>query len=167
MTKPVLDTLSGEHRLDSFDCGVPALNDWLRKYAMQSAAVDSCVTSVAHVGGDVIGYRSLVVGSVERENAPEELTRRMPRYPVPVMLLARLAVDLRHQGHGIGRGLLRDALRQSVRVAEIVAVKAVVVDAKDGKAPFYEAFGFARFPGHEDRLYVTLASVRAGLRDTF
>jgi len=165
LTKPYLERLTGEHRLDSFDCGVPALNDWLRKHARQAESTDSCFTFVAQVDREVVGYRSLVVGSIERETAPPELTNRMPRYPVPVVLIARLAVDLRYQGQALGKGLLRDALKQSVRVAEIVAVKAVVVDAKDGAAPFYEAFGFTKFPGHEDRLYVTLASLRSVFRD--
>ena len=166
MTRPVLERLSGEHRLDSFDCGVPVLNEWLRRYARQSEKLDSCVTSVAHVDGEVVGYRSLVVGSVERATAPPDLVRRMPPYPIPVILVARLAVDLRYQGSGLGRGLLRNALRQSVRAAEIVAAKAVVVDAKHGAAAFYERFGFMPFPGHPDRLYVSMATVRKELGST-
>lgn len=165
MTRPIVERLTGEHLLDSFDCGVPALDEWLRKYARQSEKADSCLTYVAQADGVVLGYFALVVGSVERATAPSDLTRRMPRYPVPVLVIARLAVDRRSQGQGFGSALLRDALLRCLAASDIAAAKAVVVDAKDGAAPFYERHGFRPFPGHPDRLYVTVATLRAELRN--
>lgn len=163
MTGPVLERLTGEHRLDSFECGVPTLDEGLRRYARQSEKTDSCLTYVAHVGGEVVGYHAIVVGSVERASAPSALTRRMPRYPVPVILLARLAVDRRYQRHGLGRGLLRDALTRALNAADIVAAKAVVVDAKEGAVDFYLRYGFTPFPGDPRHLYLTMATLRASL----
>jgi predicted N-acetyltransferase YhbS len=161
LTRPTVERLTGEHRLDSFDSGSPALDEWLRKYARQSERVDSCLTYVAHVHGEVVAYHSLVVGSIERATAPAKLTKGMPRYPIPVILLARLAVDHRCQGRGYGAAMLRDALVRSVNAADIAAAKAVVVDAKDGAASFYQRYGFESFPDEPSRLYVSMATLRA------
>jgi predicted N-acetyltransferase YhbS len=161
MTQPSVERLTPQHDLDAFDCGTPALDTWLRSYALKNQQQDGCVTYVAHLSGRVVGFHALVVGSVERENAPSAPTRRMGRYPVPVILLARLAVDRPHQGTGLGRGLLRDALTRSARAADIAGAKAVVVDAKEGADGFYERFGFRPFPTDPQRMYVTMAAVRA------
>ena len=163
MTRPVIERLTGEHLLDSFDSGVPVIDEWLRKYSRQSERVDSCVTYVAHVDRVVIGFHALVVGSIERSTAPAELTRRMPRYPVPVIVLARLGTDRAYRGQGLGRALVRDALVRCLAAADIAAAKAVVVDAKDGASGFYRRCGFTPYPNDPSRLYVSLATLRASV----
>jgi GNAT superfamily N-acetyltransferase len=122
------------------------------------------VTYVAHLDGRVIGYYALTAGELAHDDAAPELARRMPRHPIPVIRLARLAVDRRHQGAGLGAGLLRAALLGSVNAADVIGARAVVVDAKDPvAAAFYEHFDFVPFPDEPFRLYRAIRDLRAAL----
>jgi predicted N-acetyltransferase YhbS len=122
------------------------------------------VTYVAHLDGRVIGYYALTASELAHYEAPPDLARRMPRHPVPVVRLARLAVDRRHQGTGLGAGLLRAALLGSVNAADIIGARAVVVDAKDAMAAaFYEHFDFVPFSGEPFRLYRAMRDLRTAL----
>lgn len=110
----------------------------------------------------VVGYYSLAVGSVVYDDTPERLGKGLSRHPVPVMVLARLAVDQRSQGRGLGAGLLIDALRRTVAAADIAGIRAVVVHAKDDQAKkFYQHFGFAAFGDHTLTLYLLLKDIRS------
>jgi GNAT superfamily N-acetyltransferase len=112
----------------------------------------------------VVGYVSLTMGSVRREEAPSSLVRGLPGYPVGMVLLARLAVDRREQGRGLGRRLLAEALRLAVRAGEAVAARLVVVDAIDEEAAaFYRRNGFVAVPEHPARLFRRMKDVRASL----
>ena len=118
----------------SFDCGRPALNEFLRRFALTSQQANSAQSYVCCYSGAVIGFYSLAVGSAEPASAAPRVVKGMPQHPVPVMILARLAVDLRHQRIGLGRALLRDALLRTGQAADIAGIRALLVHAKDEAA---------------------------------
>jgi GNAT superfamily N-acetyltransferase len=156
-----IEKLRRDHLVDAFDCGQDVLNNWLRKYALQNQGAGSAQTYVGLVDGAVIGYYSLAVGQVEYEGAPERLKKGLARHPVPVMLLARLAVDKNWQKQGVGRALLRDAVLRTLQAAEIAGIRALAVHAKDEQARrYYEQFDFAASPTDPLHLLVLLKDVR-------
>jgi GNAT superfamily N-acetyltransferase len=141
--RPHVELLAKHHDLNQFDCGKPALDDWLRKWALPSLASDSARTFVAQRDGTVLGYYSICTGSVRREEAPERIAKGQAAHPIPVILLARLAVDQREHGKGLGAALLKDALSRIAEVIDIVAARAVLVHAIDDEArEFYLHFDF-------------------------
>jgi GNAT superfamily N-acetyltransferase len=155
-----IDRLAANHRYDTFDSGVPVLDDWLRRYAGQSRRADMAVTYVAHVGGEVIGYYAIVASEVASDEAPPELARKAGRHPIPVVRLVRLAVDRHYRGRGLGAGLLRDALLRGAMAAELIGARAVVVDAKDDAVTFYTHFDFAPFPDQPTKLFLSMRTLR-------
>jgi len=127
----------------AFDCGKPELNRYLQVFALMNQKANSAQTYAAHRDGIVVGYYSLAVGSVEHQDAPERIAKGLARHPIPVMILARLAVDLKEQKTGIGSGLLKDALLRTAGAAKIAGIRAVLVHAKDeAAASFYRRFDF-------------------------
>lgn len=135
----------GAHRVETFNCGQESLDRWLRAYAGQSQRRDAARTFVTlDPDGNVAGYYTLVAAQVEYEQASADVTRGLSRhFPIPVALLARLAVSIPHQGTGLGRSLLLDALQRVLRASDELAIRAVTVDAIDERAAsFYRAFGF-------------------------
>ncbi len=112
------EPLGTQHRLEGFDCGKPSLNDWLLRHARQAQGSGSAKTFVVADDERVAGYHSLTVGPVDTLDVPERVRKGMGHYPVPVVILARLAVAARDQGRGIGLGLLQDAIRRTLLVAE-------------------------------------------------
>jgi predicted N-acetyltransferase YhbS len=140
--RPLADT----DRLAAFDCGVDEFNRWLNGYARRSAQQDSARTHLA-VGPreEVYGYVALTAGAVEHHHAAKRLSESMPRYPLPVVLLARLAVDQSHQRRGVASALVRLSMEITVQTAQRVGVRGLAVDAdNDAVAAFYERLGFAR-----------------------
>jgi GNAT superfamily N-acetyltransferase len=137
------EPLSPRHRTDAFDCGEPALDDWLRRRALPNQASGASRTFVvADTGGRVLGYYALAAGAVARASAGRQLRRNMPD-PLPVVVLARLAVDRTAQSQGIGAGLLQDAVKRALSVAGNAGVRAVLVHAlNDEAAGFYRRYGF-------------------------
>lgn len=151
------------HSARGFRCGNEALDRWLAVYAGQSQRRDAARTFVtASPERQVLGYYTLVASEIEHEPATAGVRRGMSRhFPVPVALIARLAVHADHQGRGLGRSLLLDALRRIVRASEELAVRAVIVEADDDRAAaFYEHFGFQPSPLDHRLLMVPLACVR-------
>lgn len=126
--------LAASDNVDAFDCGQPALNQFLQRFALSNQNANSAQTYVSCKEGAVVGFYSLAVGSAEPENAAPRVLKGMARHPVPVMILARLAVDLKHQGMGLGRALLRDALLRTAQAAGIAGIRALLVHAKDDAA---------------------------------
>lgn len=160
-SKPRIEKLRADHVVSGFDCGVPALTRFLHAFALTNQRSDSAQTYVAMIDDNVVGYYSLTVGDVLFDDAPERLAKGLPRHPVPVLILARLAIDRRHQGRRLGEGLLRDALRRTLTAADIAGIRGVVVHAKDDIArAFYERFGFVSFPGQPLILYRLLKDIR-------
>lgn len=155
--------LTPEHDCSGFACGEAALDEWLVRRAWRSQRAGSARTYVACAGVRVVGYYALAAGSVARALAPGRVRRGMPD-PVPVMLLARLAVDRRWQGRGLGASLLRDAAARTVQAAEIAGIRALLVHAISEEASrFYRYFGFREATREPLALMVTLADLRAAL----
>lgn len=152
----------------SFDCEVEPLNDYLKKYALQNQKKDAARTYVATTDENrVIGYYTLVFGSVSIDDATPEISAGLGKYPIPVILLARLAIDKGEKGKGLGRFLLRDSLLRAVRASEIAGLRAFVVHAKDEPAKaFYEKFGFQRSAHNEFHLFLKMSDIKASLADT-
>jgi ribosomal protein S18 acetylase RimI-like enzyme len=162
---PRLERLCSDHDLSGFACGVDELDEWLRRHALAAQKMDLARTFVVVRGRRVVGYVSLTMGSVQRADTPAQLVRGMPAYPVGMVLIARLAIDKREQGSGLGTRLLADALRMSVLAGESVAARLVVVDAVDeSAAQFYRRHGFTDTLDHPLRLYRRMKDVRAILR---
>lgn len=137
-----VEALSDGHHLDEFDSGVPELDHWLRRSARVAAAAGTAATYVVCRGHRVTGYYALAMSSISHQRAPSRLRRGMPD-PVPVVLIARLALDRTEQGRQLGGHLLVDALRRCVRGGREFGARAVVVDAvNDAAAQFYRHFDF-------------------------
>jgi GNAT superfamily N-acetyltransferase len=126
--------LASNDNVDNFDCGQAALNQYLQRFAFANQKANSAQTYVSCKDGKVLGFYSLAVGSVEPENAAPRVLKGMAHHPVPVMLLARLAVDQNHQGVGLGKALLKDALLRTAQAAGIAGIRALLVHAKDDTA---------------------------------
>jgi predicted N-acetyltransferase YhbS len=156
--------LTAEHDLTRFDCGNQQLNAWLVDHALASQRADLARTYLALDGGAVAGYVSLTTGSVRRDDAPRRYARGMPRHPIPTILIARLAVDRRHQRQRLGSRLLAEALRGAVAASDAVAARLVVVDAIDDEAAgFYRRWGFIDVPDNPHRLYRKISEIRRSL----
>ena len=168
MTLRAPQPLAEQHRLESFDCGKPALDDWLLRHARQAQGSGSAKTFVvAEDDGRVAGYFSLTVGQVEPLEAPERIRKGMGRYPLPVVILARLAVSKHDQGRGIGFGLLQDAIRRTSLMAEQAGIRAILTHPIDEEAArFYARFGFTGSPLREQQLLLLLKDARRWVRLT-
>lgn len=139
--------LTKEHILSGFDCGNPLLNHWLQRYAWPNQQANAAKTFVVAEENKVVGFYSLAVGAVDHLSAPQRIKKGSARHPIPVMVLARLAVDVRYHGKRIGRGLLKDAVLRTLNASEIAGIRAILVHAKDENARrFYERFGFESSP---------------------
>ena len=154
-----------EHRLEGFDCGKPALNDWLLRYARQAQGSGSAKTFVVADDNRVAGYFSLTVGQIDTLEAPERIRKGMGQYPVPVVILARLAVCTQDQGRGIGFGLLQDAIRRTMLIADQAGIRAMLTRPIDDDASrFYTRFGFIASPLREQQLLLLLKDARRWVR---
>lgn len=148
--------------VEQFDCGQPALNQFLQRYALVSQQANSAQTYVCCLGGDVVGFYSLAVGSVDPVNAPARVSKGLARHPVPVMILARLAVDLQHQSKGLGKALLRDALLRTAQAADIAGIRCLLVHAKDEAARrWYVSWDFEPSPTDPYHLFLMLKDLKA------
>jgi predicted N-acetyltransferase YhbS len=157
-----IDKLQRSHAIDLFDCGRETLNRFLIRYALQHQQAGASQTCVALADKEIVGYYTLVVGQVEYNDAPERLTKGLARHPVPIMLLARLAVSISRQGMGLGAGLLKDAMLRTIQAADIAGIRAFAVHAKDDEAKaFYEHFDFVSSPADPYHLCRLLKDIRA------
>jgi len=156
-----VELLAAAHRLEHFASGSAMLDRWLQSSARVAGAAGTAATYVLCRGEQVVGYYALAMGAVVHAGAPSRLRRGMPD-PVPVVLLARLALDQTEHGRGLGGHLLVEALRRSVRGGREFGARAVVVDAIDeGAASFYRHFGFRDLD--ERRLWRRLTDIAAAL----
>jgi GNAT superfamily N-acetyltransferase len=140
--------LGGLHVTDPFDCGKDSLNDYLKRYAGQNERRGGSRTYViADRGNRVVGYYTLAVGSIEHVDAPLVVAKGLGQYPIPVIILARLAIDKTIQSQGFGSALLKDAFKRALNVSKEVGVRAVLVHAKDAEArDWYQKKGFIESP---------------------
>ena len=142
-----IEKLRREHVLDSFDCGKEDLNRFLKRQAWNNQQAHSAQTYVLARDLAVLGYYSLAASSISHNEATERVKKGLARYPIPVILLARLAVDASLQGRGIGPALLKDALLRVAQAADLIGARALLVHAKDDDARgFYGHFDFEPSP---------------------
>ncbi|VVC56520.1 Acetyltransferase (GNAT) family protein [Beijerinckiaceae bacterium RH AL1] len=155
--------LAEHHEVAGFDCGEPALDDWLKTRARKSEG-RFVRTYVVCDGTRIAAYVAIAVGSVERASAAKKLQRNAPD-PIPVAILARLAVDRRYAGRGLGQDLLQDAFRRIAAVLEIVGVSAVLVHAKSDAARAFSmrCAEFLEYPARSRTLFLPLATIIAAL----
>lgn len=155
--------LTADHDTAGFESNEPTLDDWLKRRAMKSQKSGAARTYVVTSDKKVIGYYSLAVGSVSRTVSIGKVSRNMPE-PIPILLLARLAVDNAWHGRGLGRSLLRDAVLRALQAAEIVGIRALLVHAisEDAKR-FYQYFGFQPSTIEAMTLMATLPDLRNAL----
>jgi len=160
------EALAPPHQLDGFDCGKPALNDWLLRHARQAQTSGSARTFVvAEDDQRVAGYFSLTVGQVDTLEAPERMRQGMGQYPLPVVILARMAVSARDQGRGIGLGMLQDAITRTLLIAEQAGIRAMLTHPIDEEAArFYTRFGFVGSPLREKQLLLLLKDAKKVIR---
>ena len=159
------EPLDGSHATVDFDCGKSELTDWLRRQALANQRARSARTYVLSRGTRVVGYYAIAAASVEHAEAPERVRKGLARHPIPVILLARLAVDLSEQGMGLGAALLKDALERAARAANEIGARAVLVHAKDEEAKaFYERFDFDPSPSDGRHLFLLMKDLEAALR---
>ncbi|QPK64044.1 GNAT family N-acetyltransferase [Methylomonas sp. LL1] len=164
MTGFRIEKLRRDHPVDSFTCGRDELDRFLIRYALGNQQANASQTYIGLHDQEVIGFYSLVVGEVAFGDAPERLTKGLARHPVPVMLLARLAVSTPWQGRKIGSGLLKDAMLRTLQAADIGGIRAFAVHAKDEPAKqFYERFGFIPSPTDPLHLYRLIKDLRRSL----
>lgn len=158
----VIEPLNPTHDRTGFQCGIEALDRYLKKQAKQDIKRRISRVFVASKPDNpktVIGYYTLSTLSIELNQLPEKLARKLPRHPVPAALIGRLAVSNAAQGQGVGKMLLADAIKRTLAVSDQIAIYAMVVDAiNDNARGFYEQFGFTRLSDDSPRLFVPLKS---------
>lgn len=154
--------INAGHDVANFDCGKPALNDWLRNRAVKNDGMASRCFVVCQ-GQTVVGFYALAAGAVRHDQVSGALRRNMPPQ-IPVIVLGRMAVDNQHQGQKLGNALLRDALQRALTVASDVGARAVLVHAIDKDVvPFYTQYGFKPFPEGELTLFLSITEVAGAL----
>jgi GNAT superfamily N-acetyltransferase len=162
-----IERLERSHERSSFACGKPTLDEFIRRLVSQYEKRNLGRTYVAVRPGDrqVIGYYTLAAGAIAFQNLPAPAAKKLPKHPVPVILLARLAVDQGAQGQGLGEALLIDALDRCLGLADQVGLRAVEVDAIDQAArAFYEKYGFVPLPDSPLHLFLPLGTIRDSLK---
>lgn len=163
MTVSAPEPLADHHQLEAFDCGAASLDDWLRWRALGNQARGASRTFVACEGKRVMAYYALASGAISVTGAPGRFRRNMPD-PVPVVVLARMAVDRSLQRQGLGRALVRDAAKRVLHAADAIGIRGMIVHALDDEAhAFYRRLGFAPSPLDPMTLMVTLTDLRASL----
>ena len=161
--QPVL--LTADHRLDDFACGEAELEHWLKRFALANQGASTSRTFVVEADGAVVGYYALAAGSVEFEDAPDRVKKGLGGYPIPVVLLARLAVHVDYQGQGLGRAFLKDAMVRTGSIGEHAGVRALLVHAMHQRAAaFYQVFGFEPSPTDPLHLLLLMKDLRGYLR---
>jgi GNAT superfamily N-acetyltransferase len=163
VTNPLrIEKLQRTHTVEEFTCGQPELDRFLIRHALQAQQAGSSQTYVGVSDKAVIGFYSLVVSEVKHADAPERVAKGMPRFPIPLLILARLAVHSAWQGRRVGAGLLLDALGRTLQVADIAGMRALAVHAKDDSAAsFYRHFGFIPSPTDSRHLFMLIKDIRA------
>ena len=167
----VIRRLEERDEVEHFDCGDEPLNNYLKRHAWNNQ--EKSLIGVSYVAVDegasrVLGYFTLAMASVPREAFPKKYVRGLPPYDLPLILLARLAVDRRFAGRGLGRALISEAFRISLRAADEVGCRCIVTDAYRDRISWYAQYGFVPIEGTAEngpqRMFLDLRTVRAALR---
>jgi GNAT superfamily N-acetyltransferase len=161
-----IEKLATHHVVETFDCGQEALNRYLIRFALANQRASTAQTYLGLADDRVVGFYTLVVGEVAFDDAPGRLAKGLARHPIPIMLLARLAVSREWQGRGLGGGLLKDAMRRTVQAADIAGIRAFGVHAKDDAAEaFYRHFDFVPSPTDPLHLFLLMKDLRQAIGD--
>ena len=156
-----IEPLAAHHNRRGFACGESALDDYLQRFARQHAKANLSRTYVAAEGATVLGFYSLAMAAILKDQLPAVHGARFPRFPLPIARLARLAVDQSRQGQGLGERLLMDALQRCARLADNIGMIGVIVDAKHERArQWYERYEFERFPDVPLTLWLPIAVIK-------
>ncbi len=165
----IVEPLERYHDRSGFDCGVGALNEYIARFARQHEDSGVARTFVAvdkRRSTRILGYYSLAAGSIDHASLPPAEAKRFPKFPIPAGRLARLAVDRRAQGQGLGEFLLLDALHRFARTGESIGMAAVLIDAKDEHAKrFYQRFEFDCLPDQPLTLWLPMKSLKKLFRE--
>ena len=157
------EPLTDEHRVEAFDSGQSLLDDWLRRRALANQSSGASRTYVVCEGKRVAAYYALASGAIAQAGVSGKFRRNMPE-PIPVVVLARLAVDRAFQGCGLGRGMFRDAARRVLQAADSIGIRGIIVHAvSDAARSFYLALGFDPSPADAMTLLVTLRDLSRAL----
>jgi GNAT superfamily N-acetyltransferase len=160
----LVEKLSADHEVAGFDCGILPLDTWLVRFALVNQVAGTAQTYVIHRAKRVVGYYALAAGSVTHDESPGRISKGLARHPIPVVTIARLAVDRKEQDKGLGSALLKDALFRIADAAEIVGVRAVLIHAKHGKArSFYERFDFIPSPADPLQMFLLMKDLKRAL----
>lgn len=156
--------LAALDQIDAFECGQAALNQFLQRYALVNQKANSAQTYVCCQGDVVVGFYSIAVGSVDPDATRSRVMKGLARHPVPVMLLARLALDKEHQRKGLGQALLKDALLRNLQAADIAGIRCLLVQAKDDAArQWYKSWEFEPSPTDPYHLFLMLKDLKSML----
>lgn len=156
-----IEKLNRTHAVEHFTCGQPDLDRFLLRHALQAQQANSSQTYLGLSAQEVVGFYTIVAGEVAHADAPERVVKGMPRHPIPLLVLARLAVHTDWQGRRIGIGLLLDALGRTLQVADVIGVRALAVHAKDDRAAsFYRHFDFTPSPTDPRHLFMIIKDIR-------
>lgn len=158
------ELLDATHETDEFDCGKPPLDEFLKRYALANQKGGGSRTYVVSREKRVVGYFSLAPGSVEPEKAPARVMKGQPKHPVPVVLLARLALDQPEHGKGLGKHLLLDAFRRALAGADVIGGRALLIHAKDEEAKeFYLKYDAEPSPTDPMHLFILMKDLKKAL----
>jgi GNAT superfamily N-acetyltransferase len=149
--------------IDSFDCGVEALNDFFRKYAIQNDRKNIGKTFVCSNEKEIVGFYTLSNAQIAFNDLSGSLAKGLPRYPIPCIRIARLAVDKKYQKEGCGSFLLRDALLRIVNLSFQTGIYFVIVDAKESSKKFYEHYGFIKLEGADLTYLLKVETIKRAL----
>jgi len=146
-----------------FDCGIRELNEFLFRFANQNDKKGIGKTFLAIDGDEVVGYFTLATAEVIFDNIPDQCTFSLPKYPIPVIRIARLAVNKNHQNNGVGKFLLKEALLKISIASQSVGIYAIIVDAKESSVEFYKKFGFIPLKNNKKTLFIVFETIKKAL----
>jgi GNAT superfamily N-acetyltransferase len=159
----VLETINKKHHRSSFDCGEADLNNYLKRFARQNAKnnISQTFVIVSHKDDKkILGFYSFSVGSIEFHSLPQDIYKRLPKYPIPIARLSRLAVDKTAQGKGLGEWLVMDAFKRCVNISKEIGIFGLVVDAKHERAKkFYFQYGFHELTAQSLTLFIPTKTI--------
>ena len=158
MIESILDYLKN-HKIGDFDCGNKSLNDYLTKYAHQNELKNLSRTYLFIDNNEVIGYITLCNAQMDFNELPDKIVNKIPKYPIPCVRIARLAVDKKHQQNGIGKQLLSFGFKKVLLISNSVGVKLIVVDAKPESKTFYEKYGFISLPKNNLTYFLPIETI--------
>jgi len=151
--------------LKKFDCDTEVLNSFLSRYALKNDELDIGRTFVALDNNDQIaGYFTLATAQVAYNEIPEDYKGKLPKYPIPALRIARLAVSKDLQGKGVGKWLLAQAFIKIIQVADVTGIYLIIVDAKETSKSFYEHYGFQKLMDEELTYFILVDTVRKAMR---